>query len=178
MMRRAILICHLLIFVFALAISAESVSAQGRAGKRSRGAEAQAPARWGTTAYIEKEVFRLLNSEREKHGLKPLVWNDRIAGVARLHSKNMAEQHFFDHRGKDGSLVSNRADKAGIKWLAVGENIVTFFGASDAAQYAADSWMGSPEHRENILTKRWKQTGIGAVVSSDGSYFLTQVFLD
>jgi uncharacterized protein YkwD len=177
MMNRAGLICQLLIFVFIVAISATFTAAQNTSNKRLRSIEASSPARWGTTAYIEKEVFKMINSEREKHGLKPLIWNDRIADIARQHSRNMAEQHFFDHRGKDGSIVSNRADRAGIKWISIGENIVTFLGASDPVRYATDAWMESYPHKMNILHKGWKQTGIGAIVGADGSYYLTQVFL-
>ncbi|MGI8494448.1 MAG: CAP domain-containing protein [Pyrinomonadaceae bacterium] len=37
--------------------------------------------------------------------------------------------------------------------------------------------MLSPSHKENILDKRWKETGIGIAIASDGTYFFTQVFI-
>ena len=185
MMNRVRLIYQLLILVFALAISANHTAAQNNPDKKirvtatsqSKSVQTDPPPRWGTTAYIEKEVFKLINSEREKQGLKPLVWNDRIANIARQHCRNMAEQHLFSHQEKDGSIVSNRADKANIKWISIAENIVRFIEAPDPASYATERWMASPPHKVNILTKGWKQTGIGAIVAPDGFYYVTQVFL-
>jgi uncharacterized protein YkwD len=37
--------------------------------------------------------------------------------------------------------------------------------------------MRSQGHRENLLDTRWKESGIGIAVASDGSYYFTQVFL-
>lgn len=130
-----------------------------------------------STSSLEKEVFRLINYEREKRGLAPLAWNDKAAKAARLHSKNMAEQNFFSHRGRDGSMVSDRAGRFGVRWESIGENIVYFRGFDDPARFAADTWMDSSEHKKNILNKRWQETGIGAIVAPDGTYFLTQVFV-
>jgi uncharacterized protein YkwD len=126
---------------------------------------------------LEKDVFRLINYERLKRGLSPLTWSDRIARIARQHSKNMAQQHFFSHRGKDGSLVSDRASRNGISWMGIGENIVYFQGYDDPAKFAANSWMDSKDHKKNILNKDWQESGIGAFVTDDGSYYLTQVFI-
>jgi uncharacterized protein YkwD len=183
MMNRVSLICQLLCLVFVLTISAGIASAQNTSEKRARvrttaqSGPTKEPPRWGTAAYIEREVFKLINYERARQDLKPLEWNERVANVARLHSKHMADQHFFSHQDKDGMIVSSRANKAGIRWTSIGENLVWFIGTSDPVQYAVDSWMDSHDHRVNILTKGWKQTGIGAVIAPDGSYYLTQVFL-
>jgi|ERR1044072_3783042 uncharacterized protein YkwD len=183
MMNRARLIYQLLFLVFVFTISAAAASAQNSSDKRVRIrataqiGQAAEPPRWGTIAYIEKEILRSVNYERARQGLKPLIWNDRVANMARLHSRHMADQHFFSHQDKDGQIVSNRANKAGITWTSIGENLIWFSGASDPVKYAVDSWMDSHGHRINILTKGWKQTGIGAVVAPDGSYYLTQVFL-
>jgi uncharacterized protein YkwD len=189
MMNRASLICQLLFILTVLSAGASSASAQDTALSRRRvfktaqsvpvkvAAKSAPAARWGTTAYIESEIFKLINGEREKHGLSSLFWNEQIADIARRHSRDMADRQYFSHKERDGSLVSKRADKANIQWNSIAENIIWFIGMPDPAGYAADGWMNSEGHRENILTKGWKQTGVGAAVGPDGSYYITQVFL-
>jgi uncharacterized protein YkwD len=90
----------------------------------------------------------------------------------------MADSNNFSHRGSDGSMVDDRADKLGINnWSAIGENIAYLRGFDDVAASAIEKWLESPSHKKNLLDKRWKETGIGVVVLPDGTYYLTQVFL-
>jgi uncharacterized protein YkwD len=189
MMNRASLICQLLFVLTVPFAGVFSISAQDTALSRRhvftiaqsapvKVAPKTAPgARWGTTAYIESEIFTQINGERKKHGLGQLRWNEQIADLARRHSRDMADRHYFSHKERDGSMVGKRADKANIPWNAVAENIIWFVGMPDPAGYATDGWMKSPGHRENILIKGWKQTGVGVMVGPDGSYYITQVFL-
>jgi uncharacterized protein YkwD len=126
----------------------------------------------------EREAFDLINKKRADAGLEPLVWNQQLATLARQHSDDMAEYKFFSHRGTDGSMVDQRADRLGLmNWTAIGENIAYNRGYSDAASFAVTSWMASPAHRQNLLDKRWKESGIGVAILSDGTYYFTQVFL-
>jgi len=127
---------------------------------------------------VEKEAFDLINKKRSDAGLEPLVWNEQLAALAREHSDDMAEFKYFSHKGTDGTMVDARADKLGIiNWSAIGENIAFNRGYSDAASFAVSCWMESPGHRQNILDKRWNQSGIGAAILPDGTYYFTQVFL-
>jgi uncharacterized protein YkwD len=127
---------------------------------------------------IEREAFDLINKKRTDIGLEPLAWSDELAALARLHSQDMADQKYFSHRGSDGSMVDDRADKLGIKnWSAIGENIAFERGFDDAASFAVDRWMESPGHKQNLLDKRWKETGMGVAILPDGTYYFTQVFL-
>src|SRR5688572_29467416 len=73
---------------------------------------------------LERDAFQLINTERGLAGLSHLRWSEKIAEVARLHSNNMAELNFFSHKGLDGLLVDERADKLNMgPWSAIGENI-------------------------------------------------------
>ncbi len=131
-----------------------------------------------TTFDLEKKAFALINDIRRMNGLKELAWNDDVARIARQHSGSMAEKTFFSHRGVDGSMVSDRADAVGLnKWQAIGENIAYNRGYAKPTEFAVECWMKSQGHRENLLDARWKESGIGIAVASDGSYYFTQVFL-
>lgn len=131
-----------------------------------------------TSANLERLVFELINQKRAENGLPPLVWSEQAAKVARLHSTDMATKNFFSHTGLNGKRVNDRADEMGLRnWQMIGENIAYNRGYRQPAASVVDSWMQSPGHRKNILNNRWKETGIGISIASDGTYFFTQVFL-
>jgi uncharacterized protein YkwD len=130
------------------------------------------------TLSLERIAFDLLNQKRVENGFAPLAWNDQLAGIARLHSHNMAELNFFSHRGLDNKMVSDRADDNGIgKWHAIGENIAFNRGYQDPIGKAVELWLDSPSHKRNLLDSGWKETAVGVALAADGSYYLTQVFL-
>ena len=126
---------------------------------------------------MEKIVLDLINKERAEQGLSALNWNEKAAQIARLHSENMAHYKFFNHRGLDGLMVNDRADNIALDWRAIGENIAYNRGYDDPVGFTIQRWMGSPSHKENILDKRWKESGVGIITAPDGTYYLTQVFL-
>ncbi|HQU85794.1 MAG TPA: CAP domain-containing protein [Pyrinomonadaceae bacterium] len=131
-------------------------------------------------AYLnfERQVFDLINQKRREFGLKPLVWNESTARVARMHSENMATYNFFGHRGLDGKAVSGRADSIGLtKWRGIGENIASLRGYQKPMEQVITCWMNSPGHRENLLREKWRESGVGISRGSDGTYYFTQVFL-
>jgi uncharacterized protein YkwD len=127
---------------------------------------------------IERKVFSLLNAQRRSQGLEPLAWSDDVAAVARMHSQNMADQKFFSHRGTDGSMVDDRADRVGLgPWRVIGENIAYMRGYEDPASLAVEKWMESTAHRKNLLGPNWKESAVGVAITKDGTYYMTQVFL-
>lgn len=127
---------------------------------------------------VERQVFELINLKRSENGLPPLVWNEKTAGVARLHSANMAQFKFFSHRGLDGKTVDKRADSLGLKrWRMIGENIAALRGYREPLSQVVECWMRSPGHRANLLRENWRESGIGVAVAPDGTYYFTQVFL-
>jgi uncharacterized protein YkwD len=129
-------------------------------------------------ASVERIAFDLVNAKRSELGLGPLAWNDGLLKAARDHSQSMAEFKYFSHRGHDGKMVSDRADKAGVgKWRSIGENIAFNRGYSDPISKAVQLWLDSPSHRQNMLDSTWKESAIGVAVAPDGSYYFTQVFL-
>jgi uncharacterized protein YkwD len=130
------------------------------------------------TAAFEQTVFDLINQKRVESGDKPLLWSEALAVVARGHSQDMADHKYFSHRGLDNSMVSDRADRAGLlKWQAIGENIAFNRGYTDPLEKAVELWMGSTGHRQNLLDDHWRESAVGIAVASDGSYYFTQVFL-
>lgn len=94
----------------------------------------------------------------------PLSWNEQLANAALAHSTDMARQHYFDHRGKDGAMPAERATRAGYRWRAVGENIAA--GQTSAAEAVA-GWLASPGHCANLMNPRFLDTGAAYAVRAD-----------
>jgi len=131
-----------------------------------------------STVSLERAAFNVLNQKRAESGLSPLAWNEQLAGVARLHSHNMAEFSFFSHKGLDGKMAAERANQMGVKqWRSIGENLAFSHGFQDPVAHAVKLWLESPAHRQNLLDGNWKETAVGIAVAEDGSYYFTQVFL-
>jgi len=124
----------------------------------------------------EMEVFELVNRERARARLSGLEWDDRLAGLARNYSRQMAREGFFAHHDRNGRSVGDRARAARINWSGIGENLFVCEAHPYFTTTALKGWMKSPGHRTNILNRRWTATGIGIATSRAGSIFVTQVF--
>jgi uncharacterized protein YkwD len=126
----------------------------------------------------ERRAFDLVNSERARRGLRPLVWDGSLARLARYHSGNMAGENFFNHVDRDGLDLSGRAELLGLRgWKAIGENIAYNQGYDDPTAFAVERWMISSKHRENILNCEFTHAGLGVARAGDGRIFFTQVFM-
>ena len=147
------------------------------AAKRPRVVAARPPVHANTVS-LERVAFNVLNQKRAENGLSPLAWNEKLAGVARLHSHNMAEFSFFSHKGLDGKMAAERANQMGLgQWRSIGENLAFSHGFQDPVAHAVRLWLDSPAHRQNLLDGNWRETAVGIAVAEDGSYYFTQVFL-
>jgi uncharacterized protein YkwD/Zn finger protein HypA/HybF involved in hydrogenase expression len=140
----------------------------------------------------ELEIHRLVNIERQKHGLKTLSYDDTLASIAGLHSEDMAQRKFFSHVNPDGDDPTTRGHKIGYNcrvvqgdghWEGIGENIhmksgstITFWDSHESiAKETVDGWMNSEGHRKNILTNHYQREGIGVEITNFEIY-VTQNF--
>ena len=136
-------------------------------------------------ADLERQMWALLNHDRlnpatsaEMAGrAQPLRWNEKLAAVARAHSRDMLEQGFFAHVDPDGRTLSTRLSEGGIPWQAAGENIAIY----TTVPGAEGAFMNEPRfqrnHRGNILNASYTDVGIGIVQGPDGSLYITQDFV-
>jgi uncharacterized protein YkwD len=128
----------------------------------------------GTTlTKLEQQVVSLVNQKRANHGLVKLRVNAKLQAAARSHSAEMGAQQYFSHNSASGESFSHRLIRFGYKrsgysYWAVGENIAWGSGLYATAVATVNAWMKSPGHRAVILTKKFRDVGLGAVVCKDG----------
>jgi uncharacterized protein YkwD len=116
------------------------------------------------TAGPESEVLALINQERARKGCGPLTMNTQLSKAAARHAEAMAREDFFSHTGANGSTLRSRTRSAGYHGRSLAENIAA--GYATPAQ-TVEKWMASPGHRENILTCKYTETGIGLYYDPD-----------
>ncbi len=108
------------------------------------------------------QLLELINQARANQSLPALELEARLSAAASKHSIDMGCQGFLDPTGSDGSTFGQRVKTEGYSYSYVSENIYAgspAFGGD--AQGAFDWWMNSKVHRNNILSTKVTQIGIG-----------------
>jgi uncharacterized protein YkwD len=133
---------------------------------------------------IETQLAQLINQERATRHLPLLVYDSRLADVARAHSAEMRDKKYFSHESPMPQLQwpLNRYQE-GMQQTprVVAENIYRRWGGerglpSDSAKQAHQSLMNSPGHKANILLPSVTHLGIGVKANADGAIWVTEMF--
>jgi uncharacterized protein YkwD len=128
------------------------------------------------TESLEDQVVAATNAERAKAKCQPLAVDDRLRTAAQVHSADMASYAYLSHTGHDGSDPVKRMQDAGytitpaIGWA---ENVARGYPTVDAVMTA---FMGSADHRANIVNCAMKIIGVGVARSVAGELYWTQDF--
>lgn len=136
-----------------------------------------------TRQQLARATVCLLNKQRKSRGLHKLRLNPRLSRAARAHSRDMVAKNYFDHVSKQGKDVVDRLTSTGYlgeanTWV-VGENLAWGAGERSTPRQIVSAWMRSTGHRQNILTDRFREIGIGIVfdtptnVSATGATYTT-----
>jgi uncharacterized protein YkwD len=106
----------------------------------------------------------------------PLAWNGLLANAALAHSQDMAQNRYFAHEESDGSMVGDRAQRAGYLWRRIGENIAS---GQRSPEAAVAEWLDSPGHCANIMQPGFTEMGAAYAInpaSESGTVYWTQAF--
>lgn len=107
----------------------------------------------------EATMLRLVNEERAKNGLKPLLPDAELREVARDHARDMLARGYFSHDTPEGDDPFDRMDSAKIVFTTAGENLAF----APTVELAHIGLMNSPGHRANILEEDFGHLGIGVI---------------
>lgn len=121
----------------------------------------------------EQLMLELINSERAKKGVKPLIADSRLVKAARLKSQDMIDNDYFAHESAKYGAPSELVAAQGVSYHCVGENLAV----SGTVQQAHRGLMGSPGHRQNILNPQFRLIGIGIIKGRRG-VTVSQEFTD
>lgn len=105
-----------------------------------------------------RQILDLTNIIRARQHLKPLVWDDEVAEVAYLHSKDMKDSNYFAHESPEFGSLGDRLTRGKVTFRAAGENIASNYADGIAA---VQGWLNSEGHRQNVLNPKFNRLGVG-----------------
>ena len=121
----------------------------------------------GASAQLRRErMLEKVNHARVQRGIHRLRMEDYVVTLAREHNLAMARQDRLFHTTDLGTKLTGR-----VRWHVWGENI----GAGTSVDGLFKAYMASPDHRANILDRRFDHVGISFVVR-DGVMWSTMIF--
>ncbi len=109
---------------------------------------------------LEQDASRLVNERRKENGLKPLTISSDLSVKARIKSRDMLENNYFNHISPTYGSPFDLMKSLGITYRTAGENIAMGYKTAEAV---VNAWMNSPSHRANILSSNYTSMGIGHV---------------
>lgn len=107
---------------------------------------------------FEEEVVRLVNGERAKRGLSPLVHRADVKNVAEKKAMDLINSNYFSHTSPNYGSPFDMLKTFGINYRAAGENIAK---GQKTPQEVMNAWMNSSGHRANILKPNYNGIGVG-----------------
>lgn len=105
------------------------------------------------TQRFRDEMLRLVNQTRTTQGLRPLRLNRALSRESWRHSVEMSRRYALFHTAN----LSNVLQPYDVRtW---GENLAY----ADTLRRVEQLWVGSPEHRSNLLNPAFGWVGVGVV---------------
>lgn len=139
---------------------------------------------------LENLMFARVNQARQEQlpkwlGRGALRWHPGAAAVARAHAADMLNRRYVAHVTPEGITAGQRLDRAGISYLACGENIGVVYGPASSGPGGVETihraFMDQPKrlnnHRANVLNPVWTHVGTGAAYAPEGQLVIVQVFV-
>ena len=122
------------------------------------------------TQNYAQRVLDLVNIERRKAGVKPLVLSDELMRASAVRSQEIIK--VFSHTRPDGTPFTSIVSRHGRR---IGENIA---GGYQTPEDVVDGWMHSEGHRKNILHPDFTELGVGYAYEEDSQYkhYWVQIF--
>ena len=122
----------------------------------------------GNLARIRAAILCLHNQIRVEHHLPRLREHKRLRKAAVGHSRDMVRKRYFEHTSPSGRTMVDRILAARYvredQGWTLGENIAWGTGSFATPRGTMDAWMQSPGHRANILTRSFRELGVGVAI--------------
>lgn len=138
-----------------------------------------------SVAETQETILCLINQRRRQAGAPKLGSDLRLERAAMRHSRAMDAADFFSHTGPGGSSPAGRIRSAGYmagaqSW-GIAENLHWGEAGLGSPRVAVARWMNSPSHRAALLSRSYREVGIGVAIGSptgagDGAAIYTTDF--
>ncbi|WP_242009825.1 CAP domain-containing protein [Halalkalibacter nanhaiisediminis] len=117
-----------------------------------------------------RQIFDFTNIIRERHELEPFKWEEDVAGIAYLHSRDMSIHNYFSHTSPTYGELVDRFENGEVRFSLAGENIAAKYVDGVAA---VEGWLNSEGHRINLLHEEFTHLGVGVYQDYYTQNFMT-----
>jgi uncharacterized protein YkwD len=126
---------------------------------------------------LRQTALKLANRDRRRQGLSALTADPLLDKVAQRHAEDMLRRNYFSHYTPEGKTPTDRYAALGGQGTP-GENLALLQHPpkdftppnSSLLAFFEKHWMGSPEHRPNLLNPKATRFGFGIAADSDRIY--------
>jgi uncharacterized protein YkwD len=115
-------------------------------------------------AAVRKELLDMVNVERRKARVPLLRLQPQLNRTAQDYAEDMLARGFYAHKSPEGTTVMDRAQAAGYRGRMTGENLAN---GAESVDEVMRGWMESEEHKENILTRPFREAGFGVAIGKE-----------
>ncbi len=129
-----------------------------------------------SAAITANNIVALTNQTRRELQLTELAVDSKLAAAAQAKADDMLAVGYFSHVSPAGQTPWFWFERYGYKYRSAGENLAANF---MAAEDVTAGWMASPTHRENIVSNRFNEIGVGVAQGVFEGYpttFVVQMF--
>ena len=125
-------------------------------------------------------IHSLTNMSRAQNNLANLAFDARLSELAKERSEEMIRLRYFSHTSPGGCDLKCRFTSSSYSALSWGENLAEstsyqMMSQDEIAQMFMQMWLKSASHRDNLLSDKFIQQGIG-IAEKDGRIVVTVVF--
>lgn len=121
----------------------------------------------------EEETLKLVNEYRKQNGLEELQPLFKLQEVSKIKAKDLVENEYFSHTSEKLGTPFEMLEQNGIDYATAGENLA----GNITPEKAAEAWIHSPSHKENILDEKFNYTGICVMESPIYGKVFVQLFM-
>jgi hypothetical protein len=129
-----------------------------------------------SSAVTPENIISLTNETRSSLRLPVLGIDERLMQAAQAKANDMFTNQYFAHTSPDGTTPWYWFQTYGYTYRSAGENLAAHF---TQAEDVSSAWMASPSHRDNIVSDRYNEIGVGIAQGTYEGYettFVVQMF--
>lgn len=105
-------------------------------------------------------LLTLINQDRQEFGLLEFKENTQLARAAQAKAHDILAKNYFAHTSPAGTKPWDFLRQAGFEYSYAGENLALNYRSVYELQ---NDFLGSPSHRENLLSPLFTDIGIAVV---------------
>jgi hypothetical protein len=123
----------------------------------------------GAVFGLGEGVTAITNQKREENGLPTYTVSSQLNSSAAAKADDMCVKSYWSHVSPEGLTAWDFISASGYKYTTAGENLAKGF-ITDSA--IVEGWLNSPGHRDNLLSQKFKETGVGSATCSNGEVII------